>query len=189
MRRSEPARCYVVIPEGLSVDKEGKFYVSDHYMAALDLVAAASGDEDRIWLAPANDFGAGKPEDHFGLAYLREKGCRAVIGVIDDGIGRRGYLDTLDNASYLRKHLRLTGNWPLGGIILVCNRPHVWRGWLMFRLCGYRIEKVKGSRPAARTGRKMVKRLWFYDVPAAQYIYEAIAIVYDSFRFLLFSKI
>jgi hypothetical protein len=182
-------RCYVVIPEGLSTDGEGKFHVSDYYMAALDIVDGMSRDQDRIWLAPANDFGADSTEDHFGVAYLREKGCRGIIGVIDDGILRRGYLDTLDNATYLRKHLRLSGNWPLGMIILVCNRPHVWRGWLMFRLCGYRIGKVIGSRPALRTGRKMVKRLWFYDVPGVQYIYETIAIVYDSFRFLLFSKI
>jgi hypothetical protein len=189
MNPSDHTRCYVVIPEGLAVDGEGRYFASDYYMAALDIVIACCKPGDRVYLAPANNFGADQPEDYFGRHYLRERGCAGELVVIDGQIERRGYLDTLDNAVVLRRHLRQRGEWPLGEIILVCNRPHVARGWLMFRLCGYRIGEMKGSWPSVRTGRKMVKRLWFYDRPWVQPFYELLAIGYDCFRFLFFFQI
>jgi hypothetical protein len=176
---------YIVIPEGLSIDKEGRFYASDYYMATLDLVCRLCKEEDRVYLAPANTFGAHQPEDHFGSYYLRQHGCRADIGMIGDDIQRKGYLDTLDNAVYLKGYLQRIHQWPPGEVILVCNRPHAWRGYLVFRFCGYKIKKVAGSRPSVRSGRKMVRRLWFYDVPVIQYFYEIFAIVYNSMRFLI----
>ncbi|HWK04070.1 MAG TPA: hypothetical protein VNS58_10595 [Puia sp.] len=181
-------KTYIVIPEGLSMDEAGRFYPSDYYIAALDKVRSMARDGDRIYLAPANTFGAHQAEDFFGRDYLKENHCPAGIGVIDETIPRTGYLDTLDNAVYLKKHLVNTGRWPLEEVILVCNRPHRWRGWCMFFLCGYRIERVLGSRPSGRTGRKMVERLWFYDFPAVQFVYELAAIAYDTIRWLIQKK-
>ena len=177
-------RTFVVVPEGLALDDQGNYHVSDHYAAALDLVSAKAKAEDKIFLAPANSFGAHQEEDYFGRDYLLNSQCLAKLELINRDIQRKEYLDTLDNALYLRKYLQQQGNWPYGSMILVCNKPHKLRSWLMFSFCGYRIEKVWVSKAAHRTGRKMVKRLWFYDLPYVQYFYEAGAIVYDCFRLI-----
>jgi hypothetical protein len=177
-------RTFIVIPEGLSVDETGKFYPSDYYMAALDMAMSLSTEEDLIYLAPANTFGARQPEDLFGKDYLKANHCPGTICVIEETTSRTGYLDTLDNANYLKKWLAAAGRWPIGKVILICNRPHRWRSYLMFFFCGYRIERVLGSRPSSRTGRKMVGRLWFYDVPVIQWAYEMAAIAYDSIKWL-----
>src|SRR6187200_1099552 len=106
-------KTFIVVPEGLALDNEGRYFVSDHYAAALDLVLSKAEHTDRIFLAPANSFGAHQEEDYFGRDYLVSKQCPADILLIDRGIPRKLYLDTLDNASYLKKHLKQQGNWPL----------------------------------------------------------------------------
>jgi uncharacterized SAM-binding protein YcdF (DUF218 family) len=179
-------KIYIVVPEGLSIDEKGNYYASDYYMAALDKVRELGRQEDHIYLAPANTFGSHQPEDHFGKEYLQQQGVR--VELIADDIPRTGYLDTLDNAVYLRRYLQGRGCWPLGEVVLVCNKPHKWRSYLLFSLCGYRVRKVIVSRPVRRTGRKMVSRLWFYDVPFVQYIYEAVAIGYNTMKWLIQKK-
>jgi uncharacterized SAM-binding protein YcdF (DUF218 family) len=177
-------KTFIVVPEGLAQDNEGRYFVSDHYAAALDLVLSIAELKDRIFLAPANSFGAHQEEDYFGRDYLVSKQCPAEIVLIERGIQRKVYLDTLDNASYLKKHLKLQGNWPLEPVTLICNKPHRLRSWLMFRLCGFSIASILTSVAVTRTGRTMVKRLWFYDLPYVQYFYEVAAIIYDCCRFI-----
>jgi len=175
---------FIVIPEGLATDQAGQFYVSDFYAAALDLVLLKSVKGDHVYLAPANSFGAEYEEDYYGRDYLNAKGCVATIELIDRSIHRKKYLDTLDNAKYLKQHLILQNNWPLNPVLLVCNRPHRWRAWVMFVINGYKIRKVYLTKPEIRTSHKMVKRLWFYDVPVVQYSYEAVALVYNVIKFI-----
>ena len=181
-------KTFIVVPEGLAQDNEGRYFVSDHYAAALDLVLSIAELKDRIFLAPANSFGAHQEEDYFGRDYLLSKQCTSQMELIHRDIHRPKYLDTLDNASFLRRDLRQRGLWPVGPVILVCNRPHKLRSWLMFRICGYSIISVITSKATHRTGRKMVKRLWFYDLPYVQYFYEAAAIIYDCCRFIFLNE-
>jgi len=177
-------KTFIVIPEGLATDTEGYFFVSDYYAAALDLVNLECNEEDHIFLAPANSFGAKQEEEYFGRDYLIARKCNAEIELIDRDFQRDAYLDTLDNAMYLKAHLKKHGKWPLDPVILICNKPHKFRGWIMFKLCGYSINKVLVSRPVNRTGRLMVKRLWFYDVGFVQYFYETAAIVHNIIKFV-----
>lgn len=178
-------RTFIVIPEGLATDSGGRFFVSDYYAAALDKVVLASNTNDQIFLAPANTFGAMYEEEYFGRDYLLEKQSKAEIELIDRDFQRGSYLDTLDNALYLRTHLIRKSKWPLEPVIIVCNKPHKLRVWIIFRLCGYKINKMIVSRPVSRSGRKMVKRLWFYDFIFVQYIYEVAAIFHNIFKFFL----
>jgi uncharacterized SAM-binding protein YcdF (DUF218 family) len=175
---------FIVVPEGLAVDAEGNFHPSDHYMAALELAMALAEPGDRIYLAPANSFGAHQEEDHFAQDYLKGRNCKAEIRLISDDIRRDQYLDTLDNAVYLRRDLKQKGEWPMLPVTLICNRPHKLRSSLMFRLCGYNVVETVTSTATQRTGRKMVERLWFYDVPVVQYFYELAATVYNGCRFI-----
>ena len=99
-------KTFVVVPEGLAQDDEGRYYVSDHYAAVLDLVLNTAVREDRILLAPANSFGAHQEEDYFGRDYLLSKQCKSQVELIDRDIHRPTYLDTLDNASFLRRDLK-----------------------------------------------------------------------------------
>lgn len=179
---------YLVIPEGLSEDEDGRHYPSDFYIAALDEVSRRAENNDRIYLAPANYFSGDSPEDYHGMAYLKSIDCKGEIIVIGHRADPEKYLDTLDNAQYLERFLKERNQWPIGPVIMICNRPHKLRSLVVFKLCGYSIKEAIGTRPRKRSGSKMVRRLWFYDNLAVQYIYEAIAIVYDSFRFLVKPK-
>lgn len=183
-KRSDVKRV-VVVPEGLSVDQKGRYFASDYYVAALDLAQELAGDSGEIYLAPANNFGAHQPEDYFGRDYLLERGCRCKVECIDNGIQRVGYLDTLDNAKYLKRHLQDTNQWPLGKITLVCNRPHRFRSELMFRKFGFDVAETRVSSVTKHSGRRMVRRLWFYDLPIVQYFYEIAATVFNLGRFYI----
>jgi hypothetical protein len=183
-KRSE-VRKIVVVPEGLSTDQDGRYYASDYYMAALDLAKELAGDDGEIYLAPANTFGAHQPEDYFGRDYLLETGCSCRVECIGSSMKRVGYLDTLDNAKYLKHHLQETGQWPLGDISLVCNRPHLSRSALMFRKFGFSIAEVRVSTVMQHSGRRMVRRLWFYDLPMVQYFYEIAATMFNLGRFYI----
>jgi len=183
-KRSE-VRKIVVVPEGLSTDQDGRYYASDYYMAALDLAKELAGDDGEIYLAPANTFGAHQPEDNFGRDYLLETGCSCRVECVGSSMKRVGYLDTLDNAKYLKHHLQETGQWPLGDISLVCNRPHLSRSALMFRKFGFSIAEVRVSTVMQHSGRRMVRRLWFYDLPMVQYFYEIAATMFNLGRFYI----
>lgn len=181
-------RNIIVVPEGLATDASGNYHISDHYRAALDLVMAISSPGDVIYLAPANAFGADREEDMFAMEYLRSRNCMASVEVISRDIVRKGYLDTLDNAVYLKKDLVRKGRWPLGPVALICNRPHRLRSRLMFRACGYDITEIHTSKASARSGNRMVERLWFYDLPWVQYFYELAATAYGCGRALFLKE-
>lgn len=185
MAKRSDVKKVVVVPEGLSVDQQGRYFASDYYIAALDLAKELAGDEGEIYLAPANNFGAHQPEDYFGRDYLLERGCRCRVECIDSGIQRDGYLDTLDNAKYLKRHLQEKHQWPLGKITLVCNRPHRFRSALMFRKFGFDVAEIRVSAVTQHSGRRMVRRLWFYDLPIVQYFYEIAATMFNLGRFYI----
>ncbi len=185
MAKRSDVRKVVVVPEGLSTDREGRYYASDYYMAALDLARELAGNDGHIYLAPANNFGAHQPEDYFGRDYLFEAGCRCRVECVGSSMKRVGYLDTLDNAKYLKHHLQENGQWPVGDISLVCNRPHLFRSALMFRKFGFSIAETRVSTVKQRSGRRMVRRLWFYDLPVVQYFYEIAAMIFNLGRFYI----
>jgi hypothetical protein len=54
----------------------------------------------------------------------------------------------------------------------------------MFKLCEFNVQNVIGTSPE-KAPRKMVGRLWFYNYPVAQIIYEWIALCYDLIRWML----
>jgi hypothetical protein len=178
-------KTWILVPEGLATDVQGNFAVSDYYKAVLDLFVQLRKPGDRAFLAPANSFGAARPEDHFGFQYLKERQVTDGVEIIGDDIPRVGYLDTLDNALLVKRHLTETGRWPLGAVTLVCNRPHKLRSAIMFKLIGFSVDRVLTTRPAVASGKRMVRRLWFYDYPIVQYIYEFFAFLYGCFRFFM----
>lgn len=185
MAKRSDVRRVVVVPEGLSTDQDGRFYASDYYTAALDLAKEIAGDDGEIFLAPANKFGAHQPEDYFGRDYLLEIGCRCKVECISSSIQRHGYLDTLDNAKYLKRHLQDLHRWPLGRITLVCNQPHRFRSVLMFRKFGFDVAETRVSKVTQHSGRRMVRRLWFYDLPIVQYFYEIAATMFNLGRYYI----
>lgn len=178
-------KTYIIVPEGLSTDSKGKYFASDFYIGVLDKLLEVCSPGDRVYLAPANNFGAHQPEDYFAYDYLIEKKCIIHPEVIDKAIMREDYLDTLDNAILLRKHLLMHDKWPLGPVTLICNKPHKWRSYLMFKFCGYNVQKVLTSRPSQKSERRMVRRLWFYDISLIQLIYEILAIFYNTLKFFI----
>ncbi len=177
---------HIVVPEGLAIetDKEsGQCFLSDYYEAVLTQVIDAVPPNGQVFLAPGNRFNYPAPEEQYAAEYLMSKRPDLNVFVVS-GISERAYLDTFDNAKILRVWLQKQGRWPLEKVNLYCNAPHCLRSAVLFRLCGFQVQRVIGCRPKV-VSRKIVPRLWFYNSPIIQNLYEFTALVYDLGRWLM----
>lgn len=170
---------HIAIPEGLNrLDGAGQ-PLSDYYEACLHWVAEMAAKGEAVYLAPGNAFGHAHPEDEIAAVFLRQLRPDLITHHIEDA--RCGYLDTLDNAVWLREWARRNNRWPMTDCWLYCNRYHVVRTWLCFRFVGYRARRIVASAPAKRSG-LIVARLKYYDYSVANIVYEALAIGYTFMR-------
>ena len=170
---------HIVIPEGLNrLDGTGQ-PLSDYYEACLLRVAVMAGNGEAVYLAPGNAFGHAHPEDEIAASFLQQ--LRSDLITYYVGGARQGYLDTLDNAVWLREWARRHNQWPMAECWLYCNRYHVVRTWLCFRVAGYQARRIVACAPAKRSG-LIVPRLRYYDFPAANLVYEALAIAHTFLR-------
>ncbi|HUI81811.1 MAG TPA: hypothetical protein VLY24_28005 [Bryobacteraceae bacterium] len=170
---------HIVIPEGLN-RLCYEVPLSDYYEACLRRVGELAAGGETVYLAPGNPFGHAAPEDEIAAGFINELRPDLITHHVGDQRGR-GYLDTLDNAVCLRDWARRRGCWPMGECRLYCQRYHALRTRLCFRIAGYRVRGVVASAPAKRSGR-IVPRLKYYDYPAANVVYEALAIGYTLLR-------
>jgi hypothetical protein len=170
---------HIVIPEGLNRLDSGGQPLSDYYEACLRRVAELAANGEAVYLAPGNAFGHGRPEDEIAAGFLRQ--LRSDLIPHNIGDARRGHLDTLDNAMWLREWARRHNRWPMADCWLYCNRYHVLRTWLCFRVADYHVRRIVACTPAKRSG-LIVPRLKYYDYPAANLIYEALAIAHTFLR-------
>ena len=174
---------HIVVPEGLVAGDstpEETFFLSDYFEAVLLRIVRDVPAEDPVFISPGNPFGRAASEEEYAARYLLKK--RPELNVkYPTKIRDRPYLDTFDNARVLRKWLEREGLWPLGDAILYCNAPHALRSKIMFELCEFNVKKVVGCRPE-NVSRKMVPRLWFYNYPPAQTLYEFIGLNYGLIR-------
>lgn len=176
---------HVVVPEGLAyqaVQEVEQCLLSDYYEAVLSRVIRAVPLNGQVFLAPGNQFTCAAYEELYAAEYLLSK--RPDLDVIlPVGISDRTYLDTLDNAKLLRTWLQKEGRWPLEEVTLYCNAPHCIRSAVLFRLCGFNVQLVVGCRPKV-VCRKIVSRLWFYDYPIIQTLYEGTVLLYNFGRWI-----
>ncbi len=170
---------HIVIPEGLNRSDCADQPLSDYYEACLLRVAEMTGNDEAVYFAPGNAFGHAHPEDEIAAGVLQQLRPNIVTHCV--GGERQGYLDTLDNAVWLRQWARRHDHWPMGECWLYCNRYHAARTWLCFRVAGYRARRIVGCAPAKHTG-LIVLRLRYYDYPVVHLVYEALAIVYTLLR-------
>jgi hypothetical protein len=170
---------HVVVPEGLNRLDSSDQLLSDYYEACLRRVAEMAAAGETVYFAPGNAFGHAQVEDEIAAVFLRQLRSDLMTHVVADA--RPGYLDTLDNAVLLRAWACRHNCWPLAECWLYCNRYHVARAWLCFRVAGYRVRRIVACAPAKRTG-LIVPRLKYYDYPVANIGYEALAIAHTFLR-------
>ncbi len=175
MAAEEGVLTHIVIPEGLNQDGS----LSAYFEGCVREVARRAKAGDTVYVAPGNSFGHARVEDE--VAAERLLALRPDVRVRWADAGRERYLDTLDNATELRRWAEREGMWPLAPCVLYCNRFHVARVWFCFRLGGYRVHEVVGASPVERRG-QIVRRLWYYDFAVANVIYEALALPYAALR-------
>jgi hypothetical protein len=179
---------HVVVPEGLAcIEINGikQWGLSDYFEAVLDQVIRRVPVNEPVFLAPANTFGCESTEEEYAAQYLASKRPELKL-FVPLKMGDRSYLDTFDNARLLRSWLQRQKLWSLGKVILYCNRPHAFRCYLLFRLCGFKVTQVVATRPV-KISRLMVRRLWFYDYLPIQLIYETVGVFYGLIRWVLWS--
>lgn len=183
-------RCthYIIVTEGLAYQKIAgieKCCLSDYFEAVLQQLCHDVEVNSRVFLSPGNRFNCHATEEEMAAAYLQSKRPDLEI-FLPVGVSDRPYLDTFDNARLLRQWLEHKNIWPLPDIIIYCNAPHAFRSGAMFQLCGYQIQDIIKCRPA-QIERKIVSRLWFYDYPIIQILYEIAALIYNLARWLIWT--
>lgn len=175
MAAQEGVLKHVVVPEGLNRDGS----LSAYYEGCLHAVADRAGVGETVFLAPGNNFGHARMEEEAAAKCLRR--LRPDLDVRCPVVARTRYLDTLDNAVELRRWAEREGLWPIDPCVLYCNRYHLLRVKLCFRMAGYETSRIVATTPRKPLGR-IVPRLWYYDHAAANVCYEALAIGYAALR-------
>jgi hypothetical protein len=170
---------HIVIPEGLNRLGSAGPPLSDYYEACLLRVAETAANGEVVYFAPGNAFGHPHSEDEIAAGFLQDLRSDLVTHHVRQE--RRGYMDTLDNALWLRAWAHRLNLWPMEECWVYCNRYHVARTWLCFRIAGYRVRRIVACAPAHRSGR-IVPRLKYYDYPAANLVYEVLAIGHTFLR-------
>jgi len=174
---------HIVVTEGLVFreDLAQHYFLSNYFEAVLKQVLNHASENEKVYISPGNSFECPEPEEQCAAKYLLH--YRPELQVfVPENVKDCPYLDTFDNARLLRKWLEQQEEWPLGEVILYCNKPHTLRSQLMFKLCGYNVQQVITSSPEV-VDRKMPTRLWFYDYLPANLLYELVALVYNLIRF------
>ena len=175
----------IIVTEGLTATEslEAVENLSDYFEAVVRRVAAEAESGDRVFVSPGNPFGHSKSEEDYAAEFLQK--LRPDLQVfIPENVRDKTYLDTFDNARVLRMWLKREKYWPLGEVILYCNNPHSRRSRAMFQFCDFQVEKVVGCRPET-VSREIAPRLWFYNYPPVQFLYESATLVYDSLRLII----
>lgn len=177
---------YIVVTEGLIAPETAtasSSNLSDYFEAVLRQVAMDSQKSDRIFISPGNSFNHPKYEEEYAAEFLQA--IRPDLQVlVPKNVRDLPYLDTFDNARLLQKWLKQRNYWPLKQVILYCNYPHSFRSWMMFICSGFSVKKVVGCRPQ-QVSRIIAPRLWFYNYPPIQFVYELTSLVYNTSRLVI----
>jgi len=174
---------HIVVTEGLVFreDLAQHYFLSNYFEAVLKQVLKQVSETEKVYISPGNCFDCPESEEDYAAKYLINSRPELKV-FVPKTIKDRPYLDTFDNARLLRKWLEQQEQWPLGEVILYCNKPHALRSQLMFKLCGYNVQQVMTSYPEL-ANRTMPLRLVFYHYLPAHLLYELVALVYNVIRF------
>ena len=172
----------VVVPDGLAAPTAwGPALPAPSFVfrAVLDHIAR-NHSERRVYIAPANHFGAGVHEHIVALDYLAQRGVRDVVA-IESKIGNR-YVDTWGNAVQLRRQLEAREAWPLSPVVLVVAKRHAKRAHLCFQRAGFSIAKLDDVDYQIPNNEHVVWRLCYYRHPRIHRLYEFVAALRDRWR-------
>jgi uncharacterized SAM-binding protein YcdF (DUF218 family) len=173
----EIKRNFIVVPEGLTADDSGlgSHVPSYIFRAVLDHVLKIAKPDDSILLSPGNRFGGSISEHEAARQYLGGRTEAQVHQPRVDNVTEGYYLDTRDNAVFLREYLESQAQWPLKEAVLVVGRLHSARARMIFEQEGYRllsIESVPSKMPSNET---LLRRLWYFRYPPCHFLYELLA--------------
>lgn len=177
---------WIVVPDGLEADANGRACPTPSfvYRAVLDWTGARATTNDRVYLAPANDFGCGVTEQEAGRRYFQAR-YPAIPLVTAPSAGTR-YIDTRGNARLLRIELERTGQWPPPSAQLVAYAIHLPRALVTFSQEGFTIDAAHAVAIGAIVRRdpatRIVRRLWYYRYPLIHHGYERLALAMTTLR-------
>lgn len=169
---------YIVIPEGIAASADGKplAYPSFVYRQVLDYLLDIVKSEDKIYLAPANDFGCGRYEQETAYNYLKER--NGYLNIACPVFKTEEYIDTYGNALYLKNFLKGEIQTSFD---MVCANIHSYRAEYCFKKAGFLIGKV--HRVKCRVTRdNIVKRLWYYKYRPVHVMYEGLAMIRELIK-------
>lgn len=178
---------YIIVTEGLTATEATAAVdnLSPYFKAVICQLAADAEPNSRVFVAPGNPFGHSQSEEDYAGEFLQQ--LRPDLQVlVPQNVRDKTYLDTFDNARVLRYWLKQEKYWPLESVILYCNKPHSFRSWIMFKSCDFPVQKVVSCRPEkVDNSMAIAPRLWFYNYPPIQFLYELATLVYDAGRVII----
>jgi hypothetical protein len=166
---------YIIVPEGIAVDKHGNPLPEPSfvYRQVLDYVADITHNGDTIYLAPANNYGGEHYEQELAHTYLSKKIDAHIHCPV---INSKTYIDTHGNAKYLKDFL--SGKIKSMTFDLVCAYIHSYRAHYCFKKVGFNVEKIHRVYYAVDDN-YIVSRLWYYKYKPIHYGYELLAFMRD----------
>jgi hypothetical protein len=169
----------IIVPDGFAADKAGAPVPrpSFVYRQVLDYVISIARNDDYLYLAPANCCNE-TSEHEVAYTYIKEN-SRQALQVYCPPIVSDQYVDTFDNAIFLKQHVPCDIiNHPCE---LVCAQIHSYRAEYCFRKAGFTITRV--HRVSYRThGEPIMRRWWYYNYKPLHCIYEIFALMRDIVR-------
>lgn len=169
------------MPDGISVFEQ-QIQPSWVYRAALERAAEIWTPDQKIWLAPANNFGFEKFEQELGGEFLQQHFPKIEFEVIPTPADFLGYVDTFGNAVLSADFFKKNMLWGDGKIVLVSAKIHARRAAFCFAKAGFQIEKlVLADYSDCPSGERIVGRLFYYRFPFLHRVYEWLARQRDSF--------
>ncbi|MEM9003728.1 MAG: ElyC/SanA/YdcF family protein [Cyanobacteria bacterium P01_F01_bin.86] len=169
----------VVVPDGISI-VDGQVVPSFVYRAVLDEVASKHSGE-KIYLAPANDFGTGVKEQEVARDYL--SGLNGRLDVICVEADAASYIDTRGNAHYFKRYLIERGVKASNfRIVLIAAKRHLRRAIVCFEKEGFAVEQVHSVEYQVARRERIVSRLFYYKYPFVHSIYEILATIRDRLK-------
>jgi len=176
---------YIVVPEGLSINSKQTPIPSFIFRQVIEYLSLIIKKNDEIYFAPANSFGLGISEQIAGKNYFQEI-CENVneIKIFYASICSKGYIDTLGNATLLKKQFpKLSSE----NIDLISANMHSKRAFFCFKSVGFNIRKLHKVQYEI-VNEKIVRRLWYYKYPKFHQLYEVMAFIKDFINIKFYSN-
>ena len=187
-------RFFVIVPDGLLIDKNKFASLSKNYISSLNLCFQNIKANDFVLLLPANSFECNTSEEELAKKYLLNLGLNKNTIFIGNKNYKK-YIDTAGNFISIlkwgfnrvsdKKYFNFNKIFIDGNYSLICSHLHLDRSIICIKYLGLKVPKNIYSSFAFED-KKIASRLFYYRFPLLRMIYEIFATIYTIIKLKIF---